>query len=252
MSDDYEAFAPFYESIGMAAFAEMVTPRVINFAQVNDWLGRRVIDLGSGTGASTRWLANQGYNTTGIDHSPAMLNVARKLASSNTGIALNFQEGDARAVADLHDVDLVLAFDLMNDLANLRELEMVLQSAANMLEPGKLLVFDLHTIEGMAKQDDTTHVIHDDDRMMVLQTQQFDYDRQMLTQSYTIFAAAAGEGDRRWTRHRAARTLRGFPVPAVLSLLGRTGFSLMAVVTPTMQPIEPSTREARVIVFARR
>ena len=88
MSDDYAALAPIYDPLGMATFAETLTPRLIDFAQSHDWTGRRAVDLGCGTGASVRWLANRGYNITGIDISPSMLNVAQE---SITGSGISFQ-----------------------------------------------------------------------------------------------------------------------------------------------------------------
>ena len=73
MSDDYAVLASIYETLGMANFAETLTPRLLDYAQSHDWIGRRAVDLGCGTGASVRWFANHGYNITGIDLSPSML-----------------------------------------------------------------------------------------------------------------------------------------------------------------------------------
>ncbi len=95
MSDDYAVLAPLYEPLGMAAFAEALTPHLIDYAQSHDWIGRRIVDLGCGTGASVRWLANHGYNVTGIDLSPSMLKIAEQLITdSGSGISYQFFEGD--------------------------------------------------------------------------------------------------------------------------------------------------------------
>src|SRR5690606_8316163 len=122
MNDDYAALAPIYERIGMSNFAANITPQLILYAQANDWLGRRVVDLGTGTGVSARWLANRGYNTTAIDSSLPMLEAARQ-AFSGEGLGLRWLHGDIRALNDLHDLDLALAVDTFNELNSLRELE---------------------------------------------------------------------------------------------------------------------------------
>jgi SAM-dependent methyltransferase len=38
---------------------------------------RRVLEVGSGTGHFTRWLAARGFSVIGLDRSPAMLRAAR-------------------------------------------------------------------------------------------------------------------------------------------------------------------------------
>jgi SAM-dependent methyltransferase len=60
--------------------------------------GGRVLDLGSGTGEHSRFLASKGYDTVGVDSSPAML---AKATDSPTPPNLTFVEGDMTRVADV-------------------------------------------------------------------------------------------------------------------------------------------------------
>jgi SAM-dependent methyltransferase len=247
VSDDYAVLASVYDALGMADFAESLTPRLIDYAHRSDWAGRRIVDLGCGTGASVRWFANHGYNITGIDLSPAMLRVAQQ-SITGSGIAFKLLEGDIRALSDLHDIDFVLALDALNELNSLRDLETVFSAVARILAPGKLLVFDLHTIEGLAQRENVS-VVADNDELSVTLSSRFDYDRQASTGSYAIFHRSGNA----WQRYRAAITLRGFPVQVVTALLQRTGFGIMALLNTRLETLDPTAiREPRVIIFAQR
>ena len=250
MSDDYAVLAPLYEPLGMAAFAEALTPHLIDYAQSHDWIGRRVVDLGCGTGASVRWLANHGYNVTGIDLSPAMLKLAEQLiTSSGSGISYQLYEGDIRALADLHDIDLVFALDVLNELNSLRDLEGVFTALAHVLAPDKLFIFDLHTISGLAAANLASANIIETDDFTVYLARQFDYERQAATDSYSIFQ----RNDSGWQRHHTRRTLRGFPVQVVIALLQRAGFGIMTLTNARLEPLNSAeVSEPRVILFARR
>lgn len=247
MSDDYAVLASVYEALGMASFAETLTPRLVDYAHRSDWAGRRIVDLGCGTGASVRWFASLGYNITGIDLSPAMLRVAQQ-SNAGSGMAFKLLEGDIRALNDLHDIDLVLALDVLNELNSLRDLETVFASVAKCLGNGKLLVFDLHTIEGLAQREHAS-VVADTDDLNVYLSSRFDYDRQASSGSYNIFHRSGNA----WQRFRAARTLRGFPIQVVTALLQRTGFGIMALLNTRLETLDPAAiREPRVIIFAQR
>lgn len=65
---------------------------------LGDVAGRRVLDLGTGTGRAAMALARQGARVTGVDASSQMLSVARQRAGQE-GLAIEFNEGDAHALA---------------------------------------------------------------------------------------------------------------------------------------------------------
>jgi len=249
VSDDYAVLAPIYESLGMAAYAEVMTPHLFDYAQSNDWMGRRIVEIGCGTGASVRWLANRGYNITGIDNSPAMLKAARE-SISNQGISFQLYEGDLRALNDLHDIDLVLALDVLNDLNSLRDLEAAFAAVASILPADKLFIFDLHTIEGLAERNHSNTIVSNQEDLAVFLTQHFDYERQARSDDYLIFQR---EGNV-WQRQSTVRTLRGFPIQVAAALLQRSGFGIMALVNTRLETLDPvvAIHEPRVIFFARR
>ena len=65
---------------------------------LGDVSGKRILDLGTGTGRAAMALAKRGALVTGIDASSEMLGVART-RSRDAGLAIDFAEGDAHALA---------------------------------------------------------------------------------------------------------------------------------------------------------
>lgn len=248
MPANYAALAPVYDTIRMGSFAESLTPRLINYAQRHEWLGRRIIDLGCGTGASLQWLARHSYSTTGVDNAPAMLEIARAHMNSS-GLNYTLHERDIRELSqDLGIFDMVLAFDVVNELNSLRELEAVFKGVHGLLGDGKLFVFDMHTIQGMTERGTSGEsLIHDDQSLAVFTKSRYDYDRQLEERQYVIFRQQT-ESDL-WERSAATRTLRAYPAQAVASLLQRSGFQNTQALHLNFEPFDPGASSASRIIF---
>lgn len=249
MAGDYAILAQVYDDIGLSAFSQRMTPLVMDFAQHHDWLGRRVFDLGCGTGASIEYLSQYPYTITGIDSSPEMLAVAQKKVES-AGVNVRWLQQDIREMAvQAGTVDMALALNVLNELNSLRDLETVFTLVQRLLEAGKLFIFDLFTVQGLAEEGSRgDYLLHDaPDRLTAMLRNQYDYERQMYTAHYLIFH----RHDEGWQRLEARRILRAFPVQAVASLLQRCGFTVNHLVQPDLTPYEPGvSRASRVIFFA--
>ena len=102
-----------------------------------------VLDLACGTGRLTIPLALRGHAMTGVDASPAMLELARRKAVEH-GLAVPFWLGDMRSFALGRRFPLVII--TCNSLAHLadgQDLASCLACVARHLEPGGLLAFDV-------------------------------------------------------------------------------------------------------------
>lgn len=250
ISNPYAVLVGFYETVGMHNFAREITPRLIDYIQQQDWVGRRVLDLGCGTGAAIRWLANRGYATTGVDSSREMVEAARR-SLATSGLSLTWENADIRALEARADTaDLVIAFDVLNELASLRDLEQTFAAVLQIMEPGKLLVFDMHTIQGLSDRGrDADQVTYDDGLLTLIESHDYDHDRQVLHVRYRIFQR---EGDM-WRRTETRRTLRGYPVQAIITLLQRTGYEVLQPLTLDFAPLDVGVTSAdRVLFLARR
>lgn len=104
-----------------------------------------VLDLGCGTGSLTEILAREGYDMTGIDISPDMLQIAmEKRAESGHDILYLLQDmrefelyGTVRAIVSI--------CDSMNYLLEPGDLVQTLRLVNNYLDPEGLFIFDLNT-----------------------------------------------------------------------------------------------------------
>ncbi len=96
----------------------------------------RVIDLGSGTGEHSRFLASKGFEVVGIDSSPAMLS---KAGDTPLPPNLTFVEGDIADVERLTSGTFDGAICLGNTLPHLRDTTAMARFAAGLrrrLRPG--------------------------------------------------------------------------------------------------------------------
>ncbi len=250
MSNDYTNLAPVYDRIGLGDFALRVTPQIVGYAQRRDWAGRQVLDLGCGTGASTRWFANQGYAVTAVDCSEPMIKQAQR-ALPGQGLSLSWRHANLLELdPSIGRFDLVVAIDVINEFANLRDLEQICHLAQAVLEPGQVFAFDMHTIQGLTERGMVgQRLIYEDAAVMASTINSYDHDRQTLQKRYIVFQR---EGDL-WRRGEMRRVVRGYPVQAMATLLQRSGLELVAIVNADFEPFDLGVSRAdRVIFFARK
>ncbi len=247
MPGDYAVLAPVYDVIGMSDYAQRITPHLLDYAQHIDWLGRRIIVLGCGTGVSIEYLSNYPFAITGIDSSPEMLAIARERLS-DPGLNIKWQQQDIRELGNqLTAADLVLALNVFNEVNSLRDLETAFIGVQKSLEAGKLFLFDMATVQGLTEAGLAGNKLlyNDPQNLTVFTVNDYDYERQMQTIQYLIFQ----QKGQLWERSEAKRILRAFPTQAVASLLQRSGFNMRAILNGDLEPYEPNTSRATRVVF---
>ena len=128
---DYKAWADFIES--------MIRKHYPNAPEL-------VLDLGCGTGRMTLEMAKRGYDMTGVDYSPEMLDVARENLE-NEGL----MDKTLLLCQDIRDfelygtVDIALCcLDTMNHLTKPKDFKKCLSLVHNYLNPDGLFIFDLN------------------------------------------------------------------------------------------------------------
>lgn len=108
---------------------------------------QRALDVGCGTGFHTEWLVRSGYDTIGIDISPAMLQVAkRKLASDASQVC--FQKCDAMELSRLGNERFDVVLCLGSTLNHISEWQLCLWQMISKTKPGGRLLFSFDNIYG--------------------------------------------------------------------------------------------------------
>jgi SAM-dependent methyltransferase len=103
----------------------------------------RILDLGSGTGEHSRFLASKGFDVTGVDSSPAMLG---KATDAPLAPNLRFLEGDMTGVDRLVEGSFDGAICLGNGLPHVtttEDLRRMFRGLRTVLRPGAPLVLQV-------------------------------------------------------------------------------------------------------------
>jgi SAM-dependent methyltransferase len=139
----YDTYAPVYDDFNREYRYERWTGRLLEKAEAAGLSGNRLLDIGCGTGLSFLPLLENGWQVTGCDISPAMLEVAR----SKVGDAATLVTADMRDLPVLGDFDLIWSVnDAMNYLLSPEDLSLALAGMARNLAPGGIVVFDVNTL----------------------------------------------------------------------------------------------------------
>ena len=106
---------------------------------------KTLLDLGCGTGSLTEILAREGYDMTGIDLSPDMLQIAmeKRMESGRDILYLNQDMREFELYGTVRAI--VSICDSMNYLLEKEDLVQTLRLANNYLDPGGVFIFDLNT-----------------------------------------------------------------------------------------------------------
>ena len=141
----YDLLAPFYDEINRdidyVAWADFIEKIACRDCKSHPEL---VLDLGCGTGKMTLELAKRGYDMTGVDYSPEMLDVARNNAEKQ-GCDILWLCQDMREFELYGTVDMaVCCLDCINHLTTSKDLDKCLSLVHNYLIPDGIFIFDIN------------------------------------------------------------------------------------------------------------
>lgn len=141
--DAYEQLAPHYDAFTFEHDYEGWTTSLEGLLREHGLRGRRLLDVGCGTGRSFEPFLTRGWEVTACDLSPAMLAVAHRRAGPGTRLV----EADMRDLPLLGEFDLVLCLDdAINYLDGPDDLESAFCCARRQLAPGGRYLFDVNTL----------------------------------------------------------------------------------------------------------
>jgi SAM-dependent methyltransferase len=229
--DNYDIYARFYDlDLGdMDADLFMIQ-------QFAARCGSPILELACGTGRVLLPLARQGYDVTGVDVSPAMLEVAhRKVAAESLADRVTLVQQDMRDL--VLDRRFNLVFVAVNSFMHLLTLDDQLAALARVrqhLNPGGLFLLDLFNPDlelllGFRGHVGLDKVIADPDtghRLMRFRTETVDLGRQIIRVTFIV--------DELDDEGRVQRTLFPFSVRYLFRgelelLLRHAGFEIEAI-----------------------
>jgi SAM-dependent methyltransferase len=141
----YEVFAPFYDDFTADHEYAWWLGELLRALEREGQKGNCLLDVGCGTGKSFRPMLERGWQITGCDISPAMVEEARRKAGDTVRLSV----ADMRELPKFGEFDLVWAlYDAINYLLDARDLEAALSGMEANLAPGGLLIFDVLTLQG--------------------------------------------------------------------------------------------------------
>ncbi len=221
----YDLLAPFYDAINAdvdysawADFIEKILKKECTSCP------ELVLDLGCGTGKMTLELASRGYDMTGIDISPEMLDIARELADE-AGYDILWLSQDMREFELYGTVDAAVScLDCINHLTKPADVKKTFDLMHNYLIPDGIFVFD---INGKAKFEniyaDRSYVMEENGGVCIWQNY---YDKKTkLCEFYiTLFEECA---DGRYERYDDEQTERMYTLSDMKKMLVASGFEFI-------------------------
>ena len=140
----YEAIAPVYDEFTAHHDYDLWLGQLLPKLEQHGIPGKRLLDVGCGTGKSFLPMLEQGWEVTACDISPAMVAIARE----KVGDRVDLSVADMRELPVFGEFDVVFCLDdAVNYLLSNEELEQALTGMRRNLGPGGLLMFDVNTTE---------------------------------------------------------------------------------------------------------
>jgi ubiquinone/menaquinone biosynthesis C-methylase UbiE len=120
------------------SYTHILTPCILNLTTNSDF--NKVIDVGCGTGNLTYELSKKAISITGIDSSKESINLATKHIGNTPNIKFVTSTIEEFANSEASKYSLAVANMTLMDVINL---EVVVQSISNLLQPGGQFVFTI-------------------------------------------------------------------------------------------------------------
>lgn len=216
MSHDipYRANLARVHHLGFGGYADACAPDVLRLLEPVRRAGGVVLELGCGSGALTRHLADAGHRVIATDASPAMLELARAHAGAAEARPLVLPDDE------LPEADAVVSVGhLLNYLADADAIERALRRIAEALRPGGLLAVDVCDLRyGRTRADEPDAVRVEDDWALVTRYSRPRPDR--FVRDITTFVRG---GDGSWTRDDERHDTVLVDVASLPALLARSG-----------------------------
>jgi SAM-dependent methyltransferase len=214
--------------------------------------GRKLLDVGCGTGKSFLPMVARGYEVTACDLSPEMVLRARAVAPPGVTVL----QADMRNLPRIGPFDVVTCLDdALNYVLDAEELLAAFRSFASVLRPGGVLVFDCNTLATYRSSYTSAWVVEDEDAFLCWHGHGLVEDGDVLTASATVEIFTRRSSDL-WRRGQSLHHQRHWPGPVVLAALAQGGLSCVAIrgqrVGAVLEDVANEKRHTKTVYVARK
>jgi SAM-dependent methyltransferase len=224
--DAYERLAPVYDVLTAGYDYETWLGELEALARGHGLQGRRVLDVGCGTGKSFEPLLERGYSVTACDLSPAMVTAAREKAAAR---GVHVFVADMRRLPRMEPVDWVTCLDdAVNYLLGDDDLALALAGMRRALRPGGLVTFDVNTLRTY-RSAFASEYWHDGSGAFICFRGSAGDSFAPGAVAEAVFESFVPVGDGCWRRITSRHMQRHHPRSAVEAACDRAGLELVAV-----------------------
>lgn len=206
-----------------------------------------VLDLGCGTGSLTEILARKGYDMTGIDLSPDMLQIAmeKRMESGRDILYLNQDMREFELYGTVRAI--VSICDSMNYLLEKADLVQTLRLANNYLDPGGVFIFDLNTEHKYRDILGQCTIAEDREESSFIWDNNFDEETGINEYNLSLFIQ---EEEDLYRKYQETHYQKAYSLDEVRAAVAEAGMELAAVYDAFTRNA-PSEDSERVYVIAR-
>lgn len=215
----------------------------------NNSPGRKILDLGCGTGKITLLLAQKGFSLLGVDKSIEMLSQAeQRFRAYNLNIPLFRQ--DIRNFSLPEKVDVVIStFDTLNYCVNNYELEQVLKNIYKVLKKDGLLIFDLNTDYYLQEELGNNIFTYNTEELSYIWENEYDDKEKLTYMNITFFSLDTKTGQyNRFVEHHIQRD---YQIEEVKKILQGIGFQIINVYGK-LKTCPPSKKDKKIFYIAKK
>lgn len=240
MYESYEITSKFYDLINShvdhKAWCDLLVSALEKYSKSRPEL---VLDLGCGTGVITLMLAERGFDMTGVDISPEMLDVARERAEEK-GLDVLWLCQDMREFELYGTVDAaVMTNDAINYLLKNKDLDAVFSLVHNYLVPEGIFIFDISTKGKFSRLYRGDIIIEEDG--LYCGWQNYYNEKKGTVDFYLSYFV---EEDGGWQRYDESQRERAWSCRGIIRALKKNGFSpLLLTGSYDLSPADEKTAD---------
>lgn len=221
---EYTGFAEVYDEFMSNIPYDEWVEKIDRYLQAKS-CGRRILELGCGTGSFTLRMKRKGYEILGTDFSMDMLRIARKKAKRQK-ICCEFQFQDMRALELDEEFDCVVSVcDSMNYMTGKFDLESAFSSVLGVLKPGGIFLFDMKTESFYRELGENIYVDETDTGDYVWKNF---YDCASKDNYYELNIYIKGRGNR-YIKHSEEHLQHAFTMEEVVECAEKCGFIIKEI-----------------------